>query len=237
MLQRGLRGCRDLPVTMRARTRWSALSFLPLLLNFGCTSFVILGFEDGGSSSGGHGMTNGAASSTGAEVTSGSTGGQNTGTGSTGGTSAGSATGSSTGNSTGGSSTGTTGADLCMTVYCAPSFACDPTDGVCKCSGQDCSGNCDADSGACLIACDAIDGGTYPLVGQSAYAIQMPTAILDQSYSYTLQPACGGVPPITWTVLATSFGSGENIELEFFPGQGRLEGTPAIASGAVPFEF
>jgi hypothetical protein len=204
---------------------------LPLVLTFGCTTRVILGFEDGGTS-GGASMTNGAASSTGAGTTSGTTGGQNTGTGSTGGTSAGNTTGNATG-----SSTGTTGANLCLGIYCAPSFACDPSNGTCECAGQACSGNCDADSGACLIACDAVDGGTYPLVGQSPYAVQMTTATVGRTYSYTLQPACVGVPPVTWTFLSRNTEALANIGLAFYPAQGEILGVPTVASGAAPFEF
>jgi hypothetical protein len=201
-----------------------------LLMTFGCTSVVVLGFEDGGTSTGGRSTTNGAASSTGAGTTSGTTGGQSTGTGSAGGTSGG----HTTGNTTGGSSSGTTGADLCMAVYCAPSFTCDPTDGICKCSGQDCSGNCGIDSGACLIACDAGDGGSYPILGQGPYAVQMPTAHLGQSYEYTLERACG-VPPIGWNLLAASR-SLDEIGFAFYQ-SGQIEGTPTVASGATPFEF
>lgn len=212
-------------------------ALLPLLLTFGCTSVVVLGFEDGGTSTGGLCMTNGAASSTGAGTTSGTSTGQNTATGTTGGTSAGSATGSATGNTTGGSSTGTTGADPCSLIHCAPSFACDQTDGTCECAGQDCAGNCDADSGACLAACpgQGFDGGTFPVIGQSPYAVQMTTAILNHTYVYTLQPACGA-PPWSWMLLSSAT-SLEDIGLLFYPDQGEIAGVPTVTSGAVPFEF
>jgi len=206
------------------------LAALPLLLAFGCTSVVVLGFEDGGTSTGGVGVTTGAASSTGAGTISGTTGGQNTGTG---GTSAGNTTGSATGGST-----GTTGADLCLGIYCAPSFACDETDGTCECAGQSCTGNCDADSGACLAACpgQGVDAGPYPVIGQSPYAVQMTTAILDHTYEYTLEPACG-VPPWRWTLLPPFSNALEAIGLAFYPDQGEIEGVPTVGSGAVPFEF
>jgi len=135
--------------------------------------------------------------------------------------------------SSGGGST--TGADRCSGIYCAPSFACDPVDGICKCDGQACSGNCEADSGACLVACDADGGGTYPVIGQSPYAVQLPTAYLDKVYNYRLQPACG-VPPLTWFSLpdASSF---EVIGLGFYPAQGQIEGVTTVASDGGPFEF
>jgi hypothetical protein len=144
--------------------------------------------------------------------------------------------------SSGGGST--TGANPCSGIYCAPSFVCDPTDGVCKCDGQTCFGNCGADSGACLIACDA-DGGTYPVVGQSPYAVRMPTAHLGKTYAYAPQAACG-VPPVNWRLLAfggTSSNPGgpplalESIGLTFYQGHGEIEGTPTVASDAGPFEL
>jgi hypothetical protein len=133
--------------------------------------------------------------------------------------------------SSGGGST--TGANRCLGIYCAPSFACDPADGVCKCDGQNCSGNCDAATGACLVACAASDGGTYPVIGDSPYAIQMPTAYLDRTYNESLQLPCGS-PPFRWTLLSGNF---ENIGLGFYPAQGQVEGVLTMASGADPFEF
>ena len=142
-----------------------------------------------------------------------------------------------TGGGSASSGGGSTGADHCLGIYCAPSFVCDPTDGICECDGQACSGNCDADSGACLAACDDDGGGTYPVIGQSPYAVQLPTAYLDKAYNYALQPACG-VPPLQWSLVSISAASSfEVIGLYFYPAQGEIEGVPQVASHAGPFEF
>ncbi len=174
LLQRGVRGRRDVPLAMRVGTRWSAFSFLPLLLSFGCTTRVVLGFEDAGTS-GGASMTNGAASSTGAEATSGTTGGQNTGTGSTGGASAGSATGNETHGSTGttgGTTTGDAGACLLNSAKCSSNDRCcsGACDNVCdQPFGKGCLGDGDCASSNCVNElCACSNGGCASGSGPAA---------------------------------------------------------------------
>jgi len=118
------------------------------------------------------------------------------------GTAAGSSTGAPT---TGGASTtggSTTGGDSgapevgCDGVFCNPGFDCNPVDGQCLCGGQGCDGDCDADSGTCLVTCIADAGGDpFPILGTSPYAQKLPPATVNSPYIYQFpNPPCGRAP-------------------------------------------
>jgi len=104
--------------------------------------------------------------------------------------------------STGGRSTtggGSTTGPSCVGVVCGAFYACDPTDGLCKCGGQVCnSGNCDP-SGACSAGCEGTTG-TLTIPGSSGpgSALTLPPAYLNEFYSYDLSPACAGLANVVW---------------------------------------
>ena len=136
------------------------LAVLPLFLAFGCTSVVVLGFEDGGTSSGGRRGISSAATSAGAGstsgssagTTSGSVGGQSSATGTTGGTTGRTSAGNTTGSSTG-TSTGWTGPCLHNGTSCSNSDQCcsGACDGTCNQGfGQECLGPNDCSSRNCV---------------------------------------------------------------------------------------
>jgi hypothetical protein len=141
------------------------------------------------------------------------------------------------GTSSGGGGT-TTGGDAgfmdvgCAGVYCAPNFECDPVDGICKCGGQACGGNCEADSGTCLVTCPVDAGGDpYPILGSSPNAVMLPAAFLGQSYLYQLQAACGE-GPLEWAAAIPV--PLRSLELS---DQGLLAGKPNVLLDGGPDEF
>jgi len=117
-------------------------------------------------------------------------------------------------------SSSTTGGDAgpgdagCADVYCAPGYQCNPVDGVCRCGGQDCEGDCEPDSGTCLVTCPAdAGGGPYPLLGTSAYAVRLPAAVVGSNYLYQFEAPCGSsltweavLPPLQWELYFTPAG-------------------------------
>jgi hypothetical protein len=115
------------------------------------------------------------------------------------------------GASTGGHSTtsgGSTTGPSCAGVSCAAFYACDPSDGLCKCGGQVCvSGNC-SESGTCLAACDA-NAGTFSIPGSDGpgSALFAPPAYVNEYYSYQLPLACTSPPNVYWAVVSSDGGA------------------------------
>jgi hypothetical protein len=141
------------------------------------------------------------------------------------------------GSTTGGRSTtgGSTTGPSCAGVYCAAFYACDPSDGLCKCGGEVCgSGNCEA-AGACLAGCD-VDAGTFTIAGSAGpgSALTLPPASLNVFYSYQFLLACTAPPNVTWTVAASDGGTGcETADCETPPGlmlysTGAIQGVPQL---------
>jgi len=132
--------------------------------------------------------------------------------------------------------------DHCDGVYCAPAFACDPIDGLCKCGGQICeTGDCDPDGGICGAGC-TLDGGDILLTDGprlssgnpppgSAYAVVLPTATRGAAYNTALAAYCAVTPP-TFQALS-QVPAGLTLYLP-----GVIEGVPSQASApGIPFEF
>ena len=139
----------------------------------------------------------------------------------------------------------------CAGVYCAPFYACDPFDGLCKCGGTLCkcggtlcnSGHCGASSETCLPGCPT-DGGTgdllltlgpdpdYPLPPPgSSNALVLPAALVGKTYAVQLNAFCGTMP---WLFTPLSpLPSG----LNFYPQGGQIEGAPTTPTQGAPFEF
>ena len=143
--------------------------------------------------------------------------------------------GSTSGGSTSGGGSTTGGGPVgCAGVYCSPSYACDPADGICKCGGQICtSGNCDADSGVCLPGCPP-DGGlgaiafVTPTPGE---AFVLPFAFQGIAYQRPITVGCAE-PPVTFTVLVPL-----PPGLAVYDSASELVGVPTVFSSGVPFEF
>jgi hypothetical protein len=163
------------------------------------------------------------------------------GTGNSEGTSGGLTTGGSTtsgGGSSGGSSTGAAN-NQCSTVYCSPSYACDPIDGICKCGGAICvTGNCDAASGACLPKCSDAGLGSIAFPGSApGEATALPIATLDHTYNAQLAAVSCQGGSITFTFVSPQSSPLEDLGLNFYP-NGQIEGVPTMATPTgMPFEF
>jgi hypothetical protein len=179
-----------------------------LLLVGGCCLSSIDGASSGGQTSGE--QTSGAQTS----------GGQATGRGTSGGT-ADSGTSSTTGGD-GGLDGG------CTDTFCAPGYLCDPADGICRCGGQDCEGECAA--GTCFVACaqDAGDGPN-PILG-GANAVWLPTAVVGMPYLYRFEALCDSSPLAWGGFLPPQL----NLVME---ANGELFGMPEQVASSGPFEF
>ena len=148
--------------------------------------------------------------------------------------------------STGGHSTtsgGSTTGPSCVGVACAAFYACDPSDGLCKCGGQMCgSGNC-SESGTCLAACDA-NSGTFTIPGSDgpSSALIAPPAYVNEYYSYQLPLSCAAPQNVYWGLVTSDGGSCANLPCEkmFMPpglllyGNGQIQDV-ALETGS--FEF
>jgi len=115
------------------------------------------------------------------------------------------------GASTGGHSTtsgGSTTGPSCAGVSCAAFYACDPSDGLCKCGGQVCnSGNC-TESGTCLTGC--VEGvGVITIPGSSGpgSALTAPVADVNEYYSYFLPLSCAAPQNVFWTLVTSDGGT------------------------------
>jgi hypothetical protein len=153
----------------------------------------------------------------------------------TGGSTAG---GSTTGRGTsGGSTTGTP--NFCAGVYCSPGYLCEPTDGICKCGGHACeTGNCDADSGACLPGCSDAGQSSVTFVGSlPGEAFPLPTADLGHIYGVQIVAACGSPPYQFQLTSYSAAASPATLGLDFYQ-SGQLEGVASMGTpGGMPFEF
>ena len=121
----------------------------------------------------------------------------------------------------------------CAGVYCAPNYQCNPVDGVCRCGGQDCEGDCEPDSGTCLATCDPDAGDApHPILGTSAYAVWLPTAVVDSNYLYQLKPNCDSSQFVS--IWSGRLPRGLNLNL--IP-NGVIAGKPLEVSDGGPFEL
>jgi hypothetical protein len=191
-----------------------------LLLLGGCCLSTSIEGSTGGNASGAQAIA-GAGATTGEQAT---TGGGTTGTG--GGTSGGTTASSGTGSTTGGDA-GVHGD--CADTYCAPNFLCDPTDGVCRCGGQDCEGECQA--GTCVLTCPLDAGGGPVVILGGANAIWLPIAVVGSPYIYQFKADCYSASNLTWDGFLPF-----RLGLELTRG-GTLAGKPQQPTDNGPFEF
>jgi hypothetical protein len=194
--------------------RISALAILMLL--GGCCLSTIDGASNGGETSG---------PNTNRETTSGTTSGEPTGT-TGGGTSGGATSSSGSGSTTGGYAEVDGG---CADTFCAPGYLCDPADGICRCGGQDCEGECGG--GTCLALCPSdAGGGPFAILG-GASAIWLPTATVGSPYMYQLGASCGSPTSLAWGGI---FPLDLGLSLS---SHGLISGVPQKATSNGPFEL